>query len=721
MFDYAEIEDSVAGAGLATTIETLKSFGDPTLEPTIDDRRRWIAFLRSAAFAVDRQGTPTERRQSLRQMAFDDEDELVAASVREHARWAGPPRLHMIEERGARRTSEGMVLEGHLRDIRHLALLDDLIVSGDADGTVRIWSTTTGEPTASIELPSLRGLLAAGSGAVASLADGSVLYLNCRKGQIDRIVLDGRNQVSWAMTVLESGRLAIGYFDGVLRTVDLKGGPATTSRVHEHPIRSICPVGDNLVAIGGYDGLVSLCDHTGRPVQQLRHHEQPIRDIASDGSLLCTVDDGGVTAIWRLGEDSPACTNLGPRRGVHHGLLLHDGRLLVADFDGGLRTIDTSSGEDLQRVRAHTARVRALSLRRDGSVLTASDDRTVRCWRPDDLAEIRRCTGHLGWVRQVQEFPDGRLVSASLDKTVRIWPEQAPEMDTHGHSGWIRSLAEGGPALVVSASEDGSLGLWNVDDGSCLGREAWAETEVRAVASNARLVIAGCDGGALGRWWLIDGRLAGRTTREGAHDKVRAVAALDDVVVSAGADGRLRAWDAANMEPIAEYAEDPPAPWRTLTRVGPTVVAAGSEDGRVVLWDVETLQTQSLAGHAGRIWASTMAGPDALITVSFDRSMRRWDLVDGTTTATSGDPLGASWGVTAVADDLLATASPIGVVRLVQADNFEVIGRADLRSAAVNICAATRSDGTRCVIVGGDHPTPTFLLVNDEAMIDQDE
>ena len=83
MFDYAEIEDSVAGAGLATTIETLKSFGDPTLEPTIDDRRRWIAFLRSAAFAVDRQGTPTERRQSLRQMAFDDEDELVAASVRE--------------------------------------------------------------------------------------------------------------------------------------------------------------------------------------------------------------------------------------------------------------------------------------------------------------------------------------------------------------------------------------------------------------------------------------------------------------------------------------------------------------------------------------------------------------------------------------------------------------------------------------------------------------
>ena len=58
MFDYAEIEDSVAGAGLATTIETLKSFGDPTLEPTIDDRRRWIAFLRSAAFAVDRQGTP---------------------------------------------------------------------------------------------------------------------------------------------------------------------------------------------------------------------------------------------------------------------------------------------------------------------------------------------------------------------------------------------------------------------------------------------------------------------------------------------------------------------------------------------------------------------------------------------------------------------------------------------------------------------------------------
>lgn len=149
---------------MATTIETLKSFGDPTLEPTIDDRRRWIAFLRSAAFAVDRQGTPTERRQSLRQMAFDDEDELVAASVREHARWAGPPRLHMIEERGARRTSEGMVLEGHLRDIRHLALLDDLIVSGDADGTVRIWSTTTGEPTASIELPSLRGLLAAGSG-----------------------------------------------------------------------------------------------------------------------------------------------------------------------------------------------------------------------------------------------------------------------------------------------------------------------------------------------------------------------------------------------------------------------------------------------------------------------------------------------------------------------------------------------------------------------------
>lgn len=710
---YAELEDRIALGGIDAGIAWLgaQRGSDGAAIEAID---RWVAFTNAAAFAIDRQETADQRRVALRQMAFDDEDPLVSTAVRQAVRSSDAPPLHLIDGLSSRRTSEGVVLEGHARDVRYLVLSDDgLIVSAGRDGAVRTWDPMSGNLVSVIELRSVRGLVPVrGPFVAASGADGSVVVLDVRNGTVAHPLIDARACVTWAMARVGESHLVVGYFDGLLTSVDLRSRVTTSSQHHASVIRTLHAVGGRVI-VGGYDGLVSVCDERAQPLQILPSHGHPLRAISSHGDLFCTGDDGGKVYSWRLGTDAPMCEVPGPRRGVHHLLLLSEERLIVADFDGGLRLLDPRSGAIVARVRGHTARIRTLVRRTDGTILTASDDRTIRIWRSGDLEETGRFTGHLGWVRAVCELRDRRLVSASLDKTVRVWPPDPPAARKADHRGWVRALAACGTARVASASEDGSVKLWSVDDGSCLDTVHWSSTVVRCIASSDPLVVAGADDGSVARWHRSGNRLLDEEVVSGAHDKVRAIAALGpELAVTAGADGRLRAWDAHRWVPRVEHVVAPGVSWRTLCCVDPTTVVAGAEDGHLVVWNVDEDSVYRLSGHEGRIWATTMVGPSTLLSVSFDRTARLWDLEARREIGCVAGPLGASWDVVGMDGSRFVAASPIGVIRVAQTEDLAVVARADLRSAAVALACTERTDGRPCIVVGGDHPRPTFLLVD---------
>jgi WD40 repeat protein len=705
--NYAAVEALVAGDEIAGAIAHIETTGDANAS-------RWLDFLQAAAFAVDRQSTVAGRSLSLRQLAFDDESAAIASEAREHAREHGSPPLYLVDSSRQRRTSDAEVLTVHQRDVRYLAVADSsLVVTAGRDGSVTTVHAPSGEVVSTAELGRARGIVHLDAAQVAvARANGAVAVLDCRSGQIEVEVECPTGSGISSMARVGKACVATGHVDGSLFIHDLATGRSSTSSHHKAPVRAIVPIRPGLLACGSYDGVVSLSDIDAQPLALLDRHRDPIRAIASDGRILCSADDGGLTLIWDLDSHSLRASNQGPTRGVHHLLLLTAGTLIAGDFDGTLRAIDLASGDDLVRRRSHTARIRTLTRLADGQILTASDDRSIRTWSPDDLRETSRRTGHLGWVRNAAPLADGRLVSSSIDKTVRVWPRRDGAAHTTGHTGWIRALAACG-SLIASAAEDGTVRLWQPTEGRCTDTSEATDGHTRCLASAGLSVVAGGDDGALAAWRVEGERLVGRRSLIGAHDRVRGVAMLDhDLAVSAGADGWLRLWELPSLKCIAAWHDADAGGWRTLARVNATTVAGGTERGELVIWNVETSESRRLKGHRGRIWTTTVLSEDSILTVSFDRTARLWDLPSSTEHLQVGEPLGASWGVCSVGASHIAAATPIGVVRIAAAGDLSVQGRADLRSAAVSLVAVEANDGRWHLAVGGDDPCPLFLVVD---------
>jgi WD40 repeat protein len=62
-------------------------------------------------------------------------------------------------------------------------------------------------------------------------------------------------------------------------------------------------------------------------------------------------------------------------------------------------------------------------------------------------------------------------------------------------------------------------------------------------------------------------------------------------------------------------------------------LGAGDSYPNLVIWDVDTLQpVQTLVGHTESIYSFAWANNDRLATVSFDHTIRLWDVPTGQTT-----------------------------------------------------------------------------------------
>lgn len=704
---YSSVEALVAEAKVVGAIAHIEAAGDAGAS-------QWLDFLKAAAFAVDRQSTEAGRRLSLRQLAFDDESASIASAAREHARVHGPPPLYLVDSSRQRRTCEAEVLTVHERDVRYLAITNSsLVVTAGRDGLISTVHACSGEVISTAELGHVRGIVHVGEARVAvGRADGALAFLDCRSGQVEAEVTCPSGSGVSAIARVGDAFVATGHFDGSLLVHNLTTGRSSMSVHHTAPLRAITLVRPDLFACGAYDGVVSLCGPDGQPVAILDRHRDPIRAMASDGHVLCSADDGGLTLVWDVDARSVRASNQGPQRGVHHLLLLPGGTLIAGDFDGTLRAIDPTSGLDLVRRRSHTARIRTLIQTADGQVLTASDDRSLRTHSPVDLCETSRRNGHLGWVRNAATLADGRLVSTSIDKTVRVWPKQEGISGTTGHTGWIRAMVacEG---LIASAAEDGTVRLWDPVEARCIDACDASEGQIRCLANHGRRLVAGGDNGAIVALTVEDEHLVGRSTLNGAHDKIRGLALLGhDLAVSAGADGWLRLWELPALRCIAAWHDAETGGWRTLARVNATTVAGGTERGDLVIWNAETSEFRRLKGHRGRIWTTTVLSEESILTVSFDRTARLWDLPSGERRLRVGEPLGSSWGVCSVGSSHVAAASPIGVVRIAASSDLSILGRADLRSAAVSIAAVEANNGRWHLAVGGDDPCPLFMIVD---------
>jgi WD40 repeat protein len=294
--------------------------------------------------------------------------------------------------------------EGHTRDIFCVAFSPDAryALSGGYDFSLRLWDVERGvEIRQFTPAQSYTGasFSPSGSSALSSNWDGSVRLWNVDSGREIRCLQNPIVPMCWGVATSPDGRRALS---------------------------------------GSKNSLMRLWDvDSGRELRQFGGHKWSVNCVA--------FSHDGTRAVSGSG-----------------------GRYFKEKCDDfSIRVFDVDGGQIINHFSGHTQDVNSVVfLPGDQQILSASDDQTLRLWSLQTGEEIRRFEGHTEGICQVGITQDGKYaVSGSEDKTVRVWHlSTGKEVKCfEGHTGGVRAIAVSpvGP-FALSGSRDMTLRLWRL-------------------------------------------------------------------------------------------------------------------------------------------------------------------------------------------------------------------------------------------------------------------
>ncbi|KAH7470735.1 WD repeat-containing protein 5 [Phytophthora ramorum] len=341
-----------------------------------------------------------------------------------------------------------------------------------------------------------------------------------------------------------------------------------------------------------------------------------------------------------------------------------------------------------QTLPAHTKPISSLSFSPDDSLLASSSaDSSVKIWRltAADQLEVPPKTslyGHEAGVSAACWSPDSRhLASAADDRTARLWDvETAKTLATLGATHRSLDAALTTPLLLLEGSS-ATLGL---DKDGLNAAAATSEPPVEShtgfvscVAFNPQgsLVATGSHDETVRLWDVRSGRSVAII---GAHQEpvvsVEFHPTDGSLLVTAGYDGLTRVWDVASRQCLRSFISEPAAPvgsarftpngryvlsstldgsvrlWDYMRDIcarvytghvnrkfsmqcaflqqqgsKQPVVACGSEDNRIFMWDVATQEVNSvITGHEHPVLALAAHPTRALMVSGSNRDIKMW-------------------------------------------------------------------------------------------------
>lgn len=527
--------------------------------------------------------------------------------------------------------------------------------------------------------------------------DGTVILWDATKHeQVGQLVADGNHTPVVSVAFSPDGRtLASGSDDGQIILWDMiarqpRGQPLTS---HTDRVWSLAFSPDGrLLASGGRDRQLLLWDTASGQVTSLigQGGQAVVRSIvfSPDGRLLAAAAENGTIALWDMSTGQRRGQPLrGYTAGTDNGAVASlafspDGSTLASgSWDGLILLWDVITGQprDVTLHAEHRAPITGLAFSPDGQTLASSCvDTTILLWDPVTGRAIGKpLTGHHGWVNGLAFSPDGRtLASASADHTVILWAiSQSPsQRSLPGQTAQMLHLAFSPDGKTLASSGlDKDIVLWDVATGLPYG-QPFASYVKAAVMDDVNGIAFSRDGRRL---------------------------------ASSGFSA-ITIWDTATHQVIGAPLRPREWSWMTDVAFSPDglQVAAGSQDGSVTLWNLETATepiAQPLQGRPARIYSLALSSDGRTLALgTMANTVDLWDII-------TGQQLGALPGhegeINAIAFSpdgaLLASAGQDGVILLWDVVAQTIVGRFEGHSGYVNGLAFS-PDGRTMASAGGD-------------------
>jgi len=296
---------------------------------------------------------------------------------------------------------------------------------------------------------------------------------------------------------------------------------------------------------------------------QLSGHGGPVRAIAisTDGKSVLSGSFDTAAILWSIAGESAEQVLRFHSDAVNAVAFLKDGRMATAGADARIAVWTAGRQQPDEVFEGHRAPIVALAVSPDGSMLASGSwDRTVRLWSLVDHTR-RVLEGNSQNVNGVAFTPGGKsLVSVGYDLTLRIWPLPDGPPDVTTLTSPLNAVAIAPDGEIAAGGADGKVRFLTTGAKEMGEVEAGATPIVAlAISPDGTLIAAASIGGAV---TVID-RRARSVVRAlvGPGLPVWSVAFLPDgtTLLTGGADGAIRRWNALTGDPIGSSVRGTPA------------------------------------------------------------------------------------------------------------------------------------------------------------------
>jgi WD40 repeat protein/serine/threonine protein kinase len=425
---------------------------------------------------------------------------------------------------------------------------------------------------------------------------------------------DGRDSLdSWNLGIeiesgdfLEGGRVALGLADGrIMIATPGVARPESVGAGSAYALIDVDPAG-RLIAAGFENGEAVLFDGaSGRELARWKaHHRLTVPRFSPDGTRLATGGADSLVRVWDVSSRRLLNTHRGHRNRVFALEFSPDGRMLVSGSrDRRATAWDLETGAAVSTFSEHRGTVSVLAFQADGrNVISAGSEGRVIVWNPATGGRVAEFHGHQSDVSAIDVSPDGRTVATGeWDGTIRFWK---PETDD------VRVLTP-----------------WHSDVAPIVGLE---------VEPSSGLVA----GQLLSGYKIYSKVLFGDPGRGDLqqinHQFLSALAVLDSNSVIAGSEyGGLQPMTLNPLSRGDSVRVGDHSVTALAFRHSSPLVAVGTGDGSVELWNVEPLEPiRRWRGHDGRVCDLAFSPSGTrLVSAGEDGALRLWD-------AASGDSVG---------------------------------------------------------------------------------